>query len=281
MKRFLLAMLALVAIAAPASGTVVIDTVSGLVGPYWDGPGNGPNTTDDFHNYFGGGSLIGDSFVANFYITAGSVIGFNSPMFMTADLTINDYTFAWTNPGEASGDRQAFDGGTNWFIANFAPGTELNTQAMLIQGQQFPGTYGLVSFTQPLPPDNFVANTAYFQDQAGGFLNLYVWNVNEPPSGAGAPVAGVPEPSTWALMLLGVVGLGFVFGRKRKIAALAIATTVIALPAKATTYTIDFHNCRASSKLMERSAFFKRATSATSRSVGTAAGGALVIGLIS
>jgi hypothetical protein len=43
-------------------------------------------------------------------------------------------------------------------------------------------------------------------------------------SGAGGnltPVAGVPEPSTWAMMLLGFIGLGFAFRQRRRIQGFA------------------------------------------------------------
>jgi hypothetical protein len=32
----------------------------------------------------------------------------------------------------------------------------------------------------------------------------------------GNPVSAVPEPSTWAMMLLGFAGLGFAFRRSRR-----------------------------------------------------------------
>jgi hypothetical protein len=38
---------------------------------------------------------------------------------------------------------------------------------------------------------------------------------------ASSPVAAVPEPSTWAMMLLGLAGLGFAFRRSRRKAAFA------------------------------------------------------------
>jgi hypothetical protein len=37
----------------------------------------------------------------------------------------------------------------------------------------------------------------------------------------GTPVAAVPEPSTWAMMLLGFAGLGFAFRRSQRKAAMS------------------------------------------------------------
>jgi hypothetical protein len=37
----------------------------------------------------------------------------------------------------------------------------------------------------------------------------------------GTPVVGIPEPSTWAMMILGFAGVGFMTYRRRKVAALA------------------------------------------------------------
>ena len=39
--------------------------------------------------------------------------------------------------------------------------------------------------------------------------------------GTATPVASVPEPSTWAMMLLGFAGVGFIAYRRKKLAALA------------------------------------------------------------
>jgi hypothetical protein len=34
--------------------------------------------------------------------------------------------------------------------------------------------------------------------------------------------SGVPEPSTWAMMILGFAGVGYMTYRRRKVAALAV-----------------------------------------------------------
>jgi hypothetical protein len=45
--------------------------------------------------------------------------------------------------------------------------------------------------------------------------------VTDPVSGAPAPVVSAPEPSTWAMMLLGLLGLGVWFRRSRRSAVVA------------------------------------------------------------
>jgi hypothetical protein len=51
----------------------------------------------------------------------------------------------------------------------------------------------------------------------GGF------NQNSPGTWAEVPVAGVPEPSTWAMMLLGFLGLGFLARRRRNQTSAVVA----------------------------------------------------------
>jgi PEP-CTERM motif-containing protein len=58
---------------------------------------------------------------------------------------------------------------------------------------------------------------------ANGELKLYYWdsdNFNNTGS-VNATVAAVPEPSTWAMLILGFAGIGFMTYRRRKIATLA------------------------------------------------------------
>jgi hypothetical protein len=63
---------------------------------------------------------------------------------------------------------------------------------------------------------------------AGNLLGLTVWSDTSATAGNGLtgfasvnPVAAVPEPATWAMMLLGFIGLGFAFRSRRRIAGFA------------------------------------------------------------
>jgi probable HAF family extracellular repeat protein len=57
-------------------------------------------------------------------------------------------------------------------------------------------------------------------DAPGNFLDhepyTFAYGINNAGDIVGEAVAGVPEPSTWALMLLGFAGLGFAFRQSRR-----------------------------------------------------------------
>lgn len=64
-------------------------------------------------------------------------------------------------------------------------------------------------------PAGLYAFTLQYTECCGGPANLN-FTVNDQP-----PVSAVPEPSTWAMMVLGFAGVGFMAYRRRKTAALA------------------------------------------------------------
>jgi hypothetical protein len=70
-----------------------------------------------------------------------------------------------------------------------------------------------------------VLTLANLVPNAGGNLfGINVWtDVNgvNPGFAAVQPSSAVPEPSTWAMMLLGFAGLGFAFRRSRRKVAMA------------------------------------------------------------
>jgi hypothetical protein len=96
--------------------------------------------------------------------------------------------------------------------ANIAFGGVQGTSSSSIDVAMTESTTGLATGTPYLAIFNSVANAGTFQinevNQGGNF-----------PSGTytiGSPfTAAVPEPSTWAMMLLGFVGLGFLAYRRR------------------------------------------------------------------
>lgn len=80
-----------------------------------------------------------------------------------------------------------------------------NCDAANNQGDLFSGTMELTfaGGTSSITLDNFVARYASLSE-----LNN--------TSGEGTPVGGVPEPGTWALMLLGFAGVGVAMRRSRR-----------------------------------------------------------------
>jgi PEP-CTERM motif len=72
------------------------------------------------------------------------------------------------------------------------------------QGQTAPVTYDYFAFTYQLGPDAYGGNT--YTELVN--FNFYYDNVTEQQA--------VPEPSTWAMMLLGFAGLGYAGYRQRQ-----------------------------------------------------------------
>jgi hypothetical protein len=65
-------------------------------------------------------------------------------------------------------------------------------------------------------------NQTRFTLDTSGVYAFYV-NNTEVSSGTISAVAAVPEPSTWAMMILGFCGLGFITYRRKRGAALSVA----------------------------------------------------------
>ena len=98
--------------------------------------------------------------------------------------------------------------------------------------------YNDVIFTGPL---RFDYNGVVFSADNGFLYNLYTQNVNNPSFdgllstdsnsdgtgtahlGTGTITAAVPEPSTWAMIILGFAGIGFMAYRRNSKPALATA----------------------------------------------------------
>ena len=110
-------------------------------------------------------------------------------------------------------------------VSDIVTATISNTDVL----HQFQLKVTLTSDTEsPLPtppglgPDNFLDETGTAQNLSANFASLFDYGGNPLPQILVMSDAdGVPEPSTWAMMLIGFAGLG-VFGRgfgRRKAAA--------------------------------------------------------------
>ena len=67
---------------------------------------------------------------------------------------------------------------------------------------------------------------AFFNQSTNGLyrVNTFSPGSSEYVMASSALVAGVPEPSTWAMMILGFLGLGFMaYRRKQNVTAFRIA----------------------------------------------------------
>jgi hypothetical protein len=64
------------------------------------------------------------------------------------------------------------------------------------------------------------ANPAFYSD-SGYSINAYAGETLTAANGSIVTISAVPEPSTWAMMLLGFAGLGFMAYRRKNKMALA------------------------------------------------------------
>jgi PEP-CTERM motif len=113
-------------------------------------------------------------------------------------------------------------------------GTGGKTEASVGNGN-FAGVFAVNPFALSpviLLPQKYASGTplkgsSVFEGQSLESLGLnvgeytYTWGVGEHADSLTIRVGDVPEPSTWAMMLLGFVGLGFAAYRKAKQAAVA------------------------------------------------------------
>ncbi|MBV9910823.1 MAG: PEP-CTERM sorting domain-containing protein [Hyphomicrobiales bacterium] len=139
--------------------------------------------------------------------------------FATASLTVNGVaavlpTFA---TGQISGEVNVFDTGSvlDAEVTGADPATQLIT---LVDGPDF--SWNLASPTNtsfsPSPDDEAITQ---LKTAAGGFLEGDVTSVTVTVSSS----SPVPEPSTWAMILIGFAGVGLVSYRSRRRATVLAA----------------------------------------------------------
>jgi hypothetical protein len=240
--RLLIALLATAFIAPVKADTTIINTFTGTVGP-----NNGNPSTPDIYGWFGGGDLTGQRFTLT-YTFSGPIAsaGFSSSdpggpfypsstsVLMTSSLTINGYVATFVEGGPPALNSQGVLEPTelNWlgqiwpdqpqfYMANFysvidpAIGGWTDPRALELSVNL--GAATPADFSAPLPTlsgSQIVSSSAYFCDShCSEMLWLNIDGVNLADA--------VPEPSTWAMMLPGFAGLGFLANRRSKKAAAA------------------------------------------------------------
>jgi PEP-CTERM motif len=138
--------------------------------------------------------------------------------FATASLTVGGVAAllpAFAN-GELTGETHVFETGSvlDAEVTGADPATQLIS---LVDGMDFSWNLGAptnISFS-PAGDDDAITQ---FKTAAGGFLESDVTSVSVTVSSS----SPVPEPSTWAMMLIGFAGFGvFTYRRKRAAATLA------------------------------------------------------------
>jgi PEP-CTERM motif len=210
--------------AGPINITTYGNPVGNIPGNYVEADGN--PTYESGFNYTVTGLTPGDTYTLSFYQGASSQSGFGfNPVTGTNTATTNQWIVALTTP--QSGGLQicyncgAYDpvyGQTSTYGSTDPNASIAASQLMTVPYQ---GTVGW----------EFVSVTLK-ADATTDLLSFLAWGdngstVNLPPmaflSGVDSPPGLVPEPSTWAMMILGFVGLGFVGRRQMKKAAVATA----------------------------------------------------------
>ena len=204
-----LAAAALLFSASPASADGVTNTFTGVV----DAGGLGGPTTTDVHNYFGGGSLVGDPFTLVMTLNSALVGGQSSteggtyyfgPNPITAALTINGITETISDSSDAfnfgAGTIETFQQAFNWINQVQSPGVfvdlSTNVPADSDLGTPLPAMF--------LASGDFSNNGAAFYDSVEN-LDLTVETVNAP--------VNVPEPGSLTLLAVGLVALGLLLAR--------------------------------------------------------------------
>jgi hypothetical protein len=166
-----------------------------------------PDGPSYFNPQFTGGSVtfnFGDGFTANFSISSGGA--FKDITQAHTYATAGNYTASYSFSATYAEQYQSYDYlysysyqqfvGYNYYSCGF-----FSTCSYPVYQTVYQPVYG------------WQTHTAFNSDAGSGSANL---SVTDPV------VAAVPEPSTWAMMLLGFAGVGFVaYRRKSKPALLA------------------------------------------------------------
>jgi hypothetical protein len=211
--KILAAGFALFAIITPASADVVTVTATGTVVPATEAPGttSPPDTTPDIYGLFGtaGSDLTGAQFTVVYTFDTLMSKTFDYPPYSSfspvvrAVFTINNQSVTYAGTSGAS-----------WEISADTVGYRL-TQDISVSADRYVATLEVSpSYTFPTTIDaSFGPLDVPEQDGSifkydNEILNLNVATVAE---FAGA----VPEPSTWAMMILGFLGLGWMAYRRR------------------------------------------------------------------
>jgi hypothetical protein len=225
---------ALAGLTSSASADIVSLTYTGTIGSVSSTSGQVSSPTDGL-NLFGGGNLAGDNFqvVFTFDTSKGTLTtspgaqslsdtGNGVTAFLPTLITINGFTQSLTDG--AGGLAQTGGNGLNDIVSSagfatgihFAIGTTINAT---------PVSPALLTtdFTTSINCGN----------GCGGFGTLSLGSevINFDPTGGAvafdestAVTSGVPEPSTWAMMILGFAGAGFMaYRRKQNGAAVRLA----------------------------------------------------------
>jgi hypothetical protein len=191
--------------AAPVYLTTYANPVGKIPGNYVEADGN-PTYGDGF-SYTVSGLTVGETYTLSFYQGASQQTGF-----------VGDTTNQWIVSLGSTGLTININNGIATY-SNADPNASIEASPLMYvpTGTAVGWEYVSVNLTA---------------DATTELLSFLAWGnngstVNLPPmaflSGVDSPPGLVPEPSTWAMMILGFVGLGFVGRRQMKKRAVATA----------------------------------------------------------
>jgi PEP-CTERM motif-containing protein len=150
-----------------------------------DAPGSVLLNSATFTADSASGGTVGATFASSSLLTAGTTYFVN--FLNTQGMGVN--LGQWTGDGTDSGSTPSAGATTNlggWYLSN-----DNTTWEFVPGGAYYTTDTGNVSFSEPI---------LFFE---------------------GTPIAAVPEPSTWAMMILGFAGIGFMTYRRGKVATIA------------------------------------------------------------
>jgi hypothetical protein len=221
LRKFFLAGVAALAFAsAPASAaTITWNTwtststgTDGSLGVTYAGPA--ASLELNYPSYTPTSTFADGSIVANAPLPANNILrilgGNNTTQTLTFSQAVVNPVFAIWSLGQGGIDASFVFNQTPTFVAG-GPSAEYTGSSIIVSGNtvhgneangtvEFIGTFTSLSWTNPVREDWYGFNVGF------------------------ASVAPVPEPATWAMMILGFCGLGFLAHRRRnQAAALTVA----------------------------------------------------------
>jgi hypothetical protein len=143
----------------------------------------------------------------------------------------SDFIFTETQTGPNQGSYSIADNSAFWFVYGFSVTNSAATFAAASTGQPHwtasndQTLFGLPAFTYADSNPFSTMESAFYIQTHGGFANDFFFGATAQSkytldlvanNGELATISGgVPEPSTWAMMILGFCGLGFMAYRRK------------------------------------------------------------------
>jgi hypothetical protein len=199
-----------------ASAEIVTATFTGTVTSVFDSGGGLPPASE-------GDSLVAtyvfdlDQATQSSLLPTGGEISGPYGSFVTASLSINGVVSSplpGFTSGELTGETQVFETGSIVGASLLGPGMRFNST---VTGTDFAWPLTLPPTGFSYDPTDADQTQTFVSDPGGDLLEASISNVAI--TVAVTPPPAVPEPSTWAMMLLGFAGLGFFSYRSGRRAA--------------------------------------------------------------